>query len=462
MTDIYIKYFFIMLTGFYFYTKLLNLKATAKAIICYAAVSVLVPFILCFSRTYFPYMNVVIIVFSIFCAAMWCWKTDINTALITVTLASGFSYVLFTIASFLLLPIIYTVFTFSDDRVMKTAYMAAIGGVQLLMVFLIFRLKRLQKGMPFLKSQRSNTFGMTTSVFILFCASCYNIRSKNDFIFIVPVFLTIFLGLMLYFWWRRRITQSYISKLKKRELEYLEDEIKKVKEDNERLSAIIHKDNKLIPALEFAVRDILTLLKNSGADSGLTERSKELLLQLEQLSGERKGILGEYETNGKSFARTGSVRLDALIKYMNGKAGAEGVNFDFALNGSVCYLIENVIDEGDLSTLVADFVENGIIACRHQEVRNVLLSIETEDGIYSINVYDSGMAFDRGIISKLGRSRVTTHGDSGGSGIGMMTAFEISRRYNASLYIDESVANGIYVKKVGMRFNGAGAFEVIE
>ena len=49
--------------------------------------------------------------------------------------------------------------------------------------------------------------------------------------------------------------------------------------------------------------------------------------------------------------------------------------------------------------------------------------------------------------------RNTTHGDDGGSGIGMMTTCELCRKYSASLRI-EPVTDGDYTKCISVVFDG--------
>ena len=69
---------------------------------------------------------------------------------------------------------------------------------------------------------------------------------------------------MLFFWWRKRLYSDYLEKLKQREIASLEkiieeqaEEIHKLKHHNEELSKIIHRDNKLIPSMQIAVKTLL-------------------------------------------------------------------------------------------------------------------------------------------------------------------------------------------------------------
>ena len=75
----------------------------------------------------------------------------------------------------------------------------------------------------------------------------------------------------------------------------------------------------------------------------------------------------------------------------------------------------------------------------------VFLSIEASPNKYTISVFDSGDFFSKEVIKRLGKKRYTTHKDTGGSGIGMMTVFELLKIYNASFSINEKI---YYITKI--------------
>ena len=60
----------------------------------------------------------------------------------------------------------------------------------------------------------------------------------------------------------------------------------------------------------------------------------------------------------------------------------------------------------------------------------------------------------------MGKIRYTTHGDSGGSGIGLMTAFEILRTCKASFLLDECINNTPYSKVISICFDGLGQIRI--
>ena len=77
------------------------------------------------------------------------------------------------------------------------------------------------------------------------------------------------------------------------------------------------------------------------------------------------------------------------------------------------------------------------------------------------SVSHSGERFDVGVLKNMGKRRITTHSGDGGSGIGMMTLFQILLETGASFTIDEFADSEKYHKAVIVSFDGAGRFRII-
>lgn len=136
------------------------------------------------------------------------------------------------------------------------------------------------------------------------------------------------------------------------------------------------------------------------------------------------------------------------------------IAFNFTLNANINYMMTKIIDEDSLNTLIADIVENAIIATRNQLTKNILLSIDLENNCYCINIFDSGIPFESDTFLYIGKKRYTTHQNSGGSGIGLMTTFEILKKYSASFIIDETINATTYTKKIAICFDALSQFRV--
>ena len=129
------------------------------------------------------------------------------------------------------------------------------------------------------------------------------------------------------------------------------------------------------------------------------------------------------------------------------------INFTFTQNANVRYLVNKICNDESLCTLIADLLENALIATQNNDIRNIHLGIDIEDGFYAINIIDSGIHFPPEVYLDMGIKRHTTHEDTGGSGIGLMTTFELVKKYRASFIIDEKLNSNFYTKKLTISFD---------
>lgn len=457
----FIKHFFIILCSFYFYTKLLNIKSSKKKLITHFFVSILLTGIVCFIKLYTPYLTISTIVFGIIMTEYFTHKIPFNVTLFTSITSFGFSYLTFLISTFILLPVASLIVIKNPDN--KTNFFlithTLLGIMQLLISFFIFRIKRLKNGMPFLYKKNYNAISILISTIIFIPTTFYCVYKDTDAIFIIFILLTCIYGFILYLWWKKQLTNSYKEKLIAKEIQELHNEIERLKKDNENLSKIVHKDNKLIPSMEMAVRELLTSYPDNINE--YTTTATTLLETLKTLSNERTDIVNLYKNQVESLPVTGLYRIDSLIKYMKQKAYNHNINFSFITNSNLKYLIENIINEDDLCTILADLIENAIIATKDQNTKHILLNIDIEENSYYINIHDSGIPFETNTILNLGIIRTTTHSSTGGSGIGLMNTIELLKKYSASFIITESTDTTIFTKSISICFDNLNQYKII-
>lgn len=183
-----------------------------------------------------------------------------------------------------------------------------IGIMQYLLVHLPFQLKRLKKGMPFLYELNFNNIGCLLSMCIIICVIIISTPYTIHTYITISCLLLIFpCALLLISWWRAIITRNYHRKLQQFEMQKLknelvqkEQEITRLLENNNALAQIIHRDNKLIPAMELAVNTFLQN-RNTLSPQQLKEQGLALAAHLQTMSQERKFNLTEYQTNGQPF-----------------------------------------------------------------------------------------------------------------------------------------------------------------
>jgi signal transduction histidine kinase len=275
-------------------------------------------------------------------------------------------------------------------------------------------------------------------------------------------------ALALWFWWKTRIANEYITRLRKNEQQELQaiissrdSEIIILRKENETFSKIIHKDNKLIPAMELAVKEALYDVAHNDSQAERIQKTEELLSQLEVFSSERAGIVKTYEHADAGLPRTGILPIDALFSFMLQKASRKDVSLELRFDKTVNELIPAVISREDASTLLADLLENAIIASsENDQCKSVLAEFVRRDTYPCICVSDTGAAFSAEVLQNWGKRRITTHTESGGSGIGLMTIYEICKRYHASFLVNYLEAGATYTKCVSVCFDGVERFHI--
>lgn len=480
MYRIIIQWFFDFLCSFYLYQKLLNLKKPSLfQKISLIGFFVMQSFILCFLEEYITYMTLplFIIVNIIFLKIVTPHK--INLIFPTFVISYAFSYVSLTIAAFLL-TLTLMPFFYEQYNLPYSLIQFSVGILQFLLVHLPFRLRRLKKGMPFLYRLETSYIGTLIACLILLTNTLMlsDIYSSN-IIFAFLSLALLFLGLILFFWWRSRITADYRMKLRqaelltlKKELAEKNEQIAELEANNDALAKIIHKDNKLIPAMEMAVCEYLDSGLHSTSEE-LAKKSEQLTTQLKSMSHDRRGILNEYRKCGHTLPSSGVCVLDALFSYMQKKAEDSHIDFSLYLEGDLTSMTENIISGDDLSHVLSDLIENAMIAARTCNVSETITDSSTTtapgDSIFSpaVSVYlcytpkhctlevsDNGAPFDVQLFQDMGQTQRTTHEASGGSGIGLMDLWKLKKRYRASLHIYEyRPENNPFSKKIALVFD---------
>lgn len=457
MAEVVIKYFFIALCGFYLYGKLLNLALPRGKIPLALLMALLVAAAEYYIRLYFPPAGMLLFVVLLgFC--MWLLhRTPLNYTIVTAVLASGLSYFAFMISvlAFSLVGLVWIALNHGTEPGLLASFLVT-GTMQCLLAAIPFRFSRLKKGMPFLQQYGTSDLGVIISIFLLSVTLFFNLHSKDYLYIVIPIFVIILCGLGLVFWWRRRLTAQYQEQLKAEEREKLaqkvaeqQTQIEALTRHNEELARIIHKDNKLIPAMELAVRELLESVPSPDHQ----EKANRLLEQLTRLSNSRTGALQGYESVHKSLPKTGILSTDGVMRYLLERAKDSGADFECSITGSVKFLTDQVIGEADLNTLLADLGENALIAMGQQEAKHLLLRISILDSHYQIDFLDSGAPFSPEVLYNLGLEKTTTHADTGGSGIGLMNTWALLQKYNGSFELDETIPGSIYTKCVSLCFD---------
>ncbi|MBD5088271.1 MAG: GHKL domain-containing protein [Clostridiales bacterium] len=317
--------------------------------------------------------------------------------------------------------------------------------------------------MPFLKKQHVTTVGSLLGLCVLlstmlFSSLAYKEAEQIQWTMLFLLFIFI-LFLFLFIWWRNQLQRTYLEQLRKRDIKRLEDELQdcqntitSLKEENQKLAKLIHRDNKQVAALELAVETFLSTPfeeKESQKKAG-----DKLLLELQKENCGRKQMVFDL-SKPENLSFTDILSVNCLLNYMVHKGQTDSISLEVSLTGNIHYFLEEIMEEQDFLTLVADLLENALIATRHGKGTQILIHIGVINECYSISVWDTGIPFTKETLLHFGRKQYTTHKKDGGSGIGLMSTYELLQKYQASIQIEEFTGKEtMYQKKVSILFNG--------
>ncbi len=335
---------------------------------------------------------------------------------------------------------------------------------------LLIKNKRIRKGLEMLIQFGEGDVGLYLSIALLSIRLLYAVSaySGNDsfMIFAVCFILALMCPFMIYFWIKKEIRTSYISRNQENELSVLKMSleskdrlIETLREDNERLAELIHKDNKLIPSMVMAVR------KAVGGDGEGIAQAMETADELSGIYAERSAALREYEAHTQTVPSTGVTAVDAVLLFMSERAANNGVEMKVNVDAGWAGMLGSVIGRSEFNVMLADLMENAIIVAAESEGGAVALHIGSDDGVYYLEVLDTGKRFETGVLREMGKRRITTRSGKGGSGIGLMTLFKIMKHTGASMEIEEfpggKGAGAAYMKAVRVVFDGQGGMRIM-
>lgn len=450
MYNIIIKHFFIHFGCIYLYYHLLNIKITSFTQKCILVVmSSFLSFFTLILKLYLPEMAN-IFPFLLSWIILSCVSLQPKITFVTTMISYSISYGISMLIYFIFL------LTFSLLRhtflFIPNIYLLLSGFIEIILIKLLFHTKKFRRGMPFLLSKNFLNFGTGISL-CFFCFLTYLQLSdyfRLKFVFFIS-FLTFISTTALIFWWQAQLTKSYLHKLQLLELESLRKELEEttkemehLKKQNEELGRLIHKDNKLIPALEAAVIDFLS------ADG--VEKNKalgaSLIRQLKELSGSRREILDEVSAARSRHFATGIPALDTLLDYFDRRAEARKMEFTVNIAPNLAAYVPSKISSEDITHLLADLLENAIIAVAPCASRKIRLQIYPYRKWFVIELSDTGIPFQEKSLLQFGIQQLTTHESSGGSGIGLMDIWKLKEKYHASIHITEYRDTAPFSKRI--------------
>jgi C4-dicarboxylate-specific signal transduction histidine kinase len=226
------------------------------------------------------------------------------------------------------------------------------------------------------------------------------------------------------------------------------------------MASKIHDSNAKLTACERATKTLLRDINRPDVITKASQSLAEIKAYKEELS---KELATEYSYKGKTIPLTGLQFIDAEVEELLEKASKQNINLDIQINSDIKGIVQ-ILPQLALVNIIGNLVKNAFIAINHNgghSSRYILIHLGVADNAYEIGVEDSGIPFDIDTLIKLGKMRITSHANEGGSGRGYETIFETMKEYGASLIITEyEPESHQYVKRVSLRFDGKENYTV--
>lgn len=463
----FIKYFFMVLCSAYIFKKLLNIQIRPLHILLDSVYAAILAAFTVNVNGYIPWVIFVIVLLSCLINSML-YKLQISVSFVSGFISFGLAYLAFILAAIVTLPLIFLLsLRILTPQNVDFATKLLAGVLQMAFAAITFQFSRLKNGMPYLQQNKTGWFGVILGMFMLLAVSLFAANPWQDVL--IPFYIVILAegGFFLIMWWRQKIIDRYNERIRRKQLEDARAETQQVsaersvlKLDNSGMSKVIHNYSRMIKAI--CVTCVKLLRAATFPDESMRQEADAFIQYVCDFSETYSLDLFSYNNQAKPLPKTGLAGVDGMIELMAQSAFRAGVSFDFSFSGRVRAFVQETVHEVDLTNLIGNLVQNAIVAVGGCDSRTIVVYLSRTASGFCLDVMDSGIPFPRDVLDKLGKERVTSHADSGGSGIGMMTVFEILHKYAASLVLTEYPPGGAFSKKLSVCFDGQNRFIIGE
>lgn len=391
---------------------------------------------------------------------------SLKVVVVSLSLSLALSHFSLVVAITVIAALTMPAYHFLSDNKSLIILSLIMGLLQTILLHLLLGTKRLRNGMPYLYSTNFLNLGLALSLCAL---SSYLYGHLMVSLTLKELILLTWIPFICFFlllhWWQSQLTKAYRKRLAQMELESLRTELeqksillKKLEAQNEEMGRLIHKDNKLIPAMEHAVSTYLT---SDFTDLTLQQAQGEALLtDLKELSAARQGILSTFTPSATPKYETGIPSLDAILVYMYQKAQSNGIRFYATATQESIAKCPTKLTNEKLVHLLSDLLENAIIATKSSSDKQIQLQIYLANGIFTIEIADTGLSFEPATLISFGLEKASTHLKDGGSGIGLLDIWEIKEEVKASIHIHEYETGTPFSKKIFISFDNRNKYVI--
>lgn len=445
-----------LISGFYIFYKGLNIKPSPKKLICLSLSTVIISYIIILTEySYNNHSKIATLILASVTLILFNQDFPVFVSLPTCIISLGLTNI-FRMISLIICGILCFFLNIPDTHIIWGVLIAVI---QVLLGISFMRIKRFKNGFSFFREKNHSDLGLVFSGAALFITIILNNKNYISQSMLPPFFLALLILLAgIFMWIKRSIHQKYLDTLNKKELEKYKTELKQKQDEidsltssNTTLAKIVHRDNHLITALNHTINQHL----NSKANNTDT-----LLREILTMLNERSELVWEEQLSSKLLPATDIEIIDGTLSTVLTSCIANKINFDVTVKCKPAYIVNKHISQTNLQTLLCDHLKDAVIAIKSSDTENgnILLSFDMSNGIYEITIKDNGCEFSADTLQQLGLQAVTTHKDTGGTGMGFLTTFKTLQNCNASLIITEYKSQIPYSKSITFRFDNNNSF----
>lgn len=386
---------------------------------------------------------------------------NIDNVLIKNLVANSVAYVCFGIAMIIELFIVGVVRC--KSLLINTIFILIIEAV---LIIFIFKTKRFKNGFSFLNNNTKNDYmdiiliNISLSVILAYClfGNYYGNLTRHILIsfIILGIIMFIMIQKTLILYYKQKLLEKTMADYEE-EIKQKDEIIKELSEEKFKISKVNHEFYNRQKSLEKAVKDFIN---NTSTEMGneltiinkINNLSKEYSNKMEKIKQVEKLPLTDVE------------EIDEMFKYMQSECIKNNIDFRLKIEGNIISLINNIIEKDRLVTLIGDHLRDAIIAINSgtNKFKSIIAILGIKDKYYEFCVYDTGVEFEIETLLKLGLEPVTTHKNTGGTGIGFISTFETINKCKASLIIQERNRKNTndYTKAVIIRFDGKKEYRI--
>ena len=461
MNEIFIsllKYTSIFICMLFAYTRLLRIKLKVWDLLdipLLIALSAIMYFVTEYIKMLVP---IGLLIFSIAFLFLRFRKTFYETVTVG-TIALGLSIVTYILSFIIFSPISIPIYLIENIVVKNYITQLSICIIQIVCIFLLFKIKRLQSGIN--PKGKNATFDILlyVSVVCIFTMTLLYAEEVRRYMVKVVILVIALGGLVFIVWWRKHITCTYLEAIEQQNFKRLENSFEEYKlstAGNELqlavYSRLFHYLNKVLPACAFLTESVAE--KTGNADACAARDMLQGVLRKMNIANEKCSL--------RNIPQTGVSEIDVPIIQLFTAAERKNLKVSAVTSADVkSWFSDSKIQKGDIHILLSYLCDKARISALGSPNAKVRVELSaTANKKPLICIYDSGEQFDEEVIAKLGVEQVTTRADVGGNGIGLFTVFEILEKYGASFTIDEAPQIFGYTKSIKIAFDECRSFIV--